>query len=133
MKASLQNWLVNMAIRPGGDILAVQTLRNAIMAASVLASAAMVALMGVLATAHLHDPRFAAAAAACLILSTAAALVAIVRLASAGFEFQLAQAVHAEQAVGLMLALRIIAASAVLLSLGLLVAGGALAAVVFRF
>jgi hypothetical protein len=101
----------------------VQTLRNAIMAASVLASAAMVALMGVLATAHLHHRLFAITAALVLAISTAAALVAIVKLARAGFEFQLTSAVHGELAADLMAALRAIAISATLLSLALFVAG----------
>ncbi|MFM7332521.1 MAG: DUF599 family protein [Brachymonas sp.] len=123
MKTSLQVWLAGMTNRPGGDILAVQTLRNAIMAASVLASAAMVALMGVLATAHFHHRLFAITAALVLAISTAAALVAIVKLARAGFEFQLAGAVHGESAADLMAALRAIAISATLLSLALFVAG----------
>jgi Protein of unknown function, DUF599 len=123
MKTSLQEWLAGMTSRPGGDILAVQTLRNAIMAASVLASAAMVALMGVLATAHLHHRLFAITAALMLAISTAAALVGIVKLARAGFEFQLTSAVHGELAADLMAALRAIAISATLLSLALFVAG----------
>jgi hypothetical protein len=123
MRIRLQQWIEGMASRPGGDILAVQTLRNAIMAASVLASAAMVALMGVLATAHLHHRLFAIVAALVLAVSTAAALVAIVKLARAGFEFQLASAAHAELAADLMAALRAIAVSATLLSLALFVAG----------
>jgi len=112
-----------MMSRPGGDILAVQTLRNAIMAASVLASAAMVALMGVLATAHLHQRGFVMTAALILAISTAAALVAIVKLARAGFEFQLTSAAHGELAADLLAALRAIAISATLLSLALFVAG----------
>lgn len=123
MKTSLQDWLSSMASRPGGDILAVQTLRNAIMAASVLASAAMVALMGVLATAHLHHRWFAIISAMVLAVSTAAALVAIVKLARAGFEIQFASAVHGELAVDLIAALRAIAVSAVLLAVALFVAG----------
>jgi Protein of unknown function, DUF599 len=123
MKTSLQDWLSGLGQRSGGDILAVQTLRNAIMAASVLASAAMVALMGVLATAHLHPRLFAMGAASLLVLSTAAALLAIVKLSRAGFEFQLAGSAHEELAAGLICALRAIAVSAVLLSAALLVAG----------
>jgi hypothetical protein len=123
MKALLHDWLASMATRPGGDILAVQTLRNAIMAASVLASAAMVAIMGVLATAHLHPRMFGIVAALFLAVSAAAAVVAIVRLARAGFEFQLASAAHGELAADLLAALRAIAVSATLLSLGLIVAG----------
>ncbi len=128
MKALLHDWLASMATRPGGDILAVQTLRNAIMAASVLASAAMVAMMGVLATAHLHPRMFGIVAALVLAVSAAAAVVAIVRLARAGFEFQLASAEHGELAADLLAALRAIAVSATLLSLGLLVAGVSLMA-----
>ena len=122
MKTLLHDWLANMASRPCGDILAVQTLRNAIMAASVLASAAMVALMGVLATAHLHPRLYAIAASLALAVSAAAAVVAIVRLARAGFEFQLAAAAHGELAADLLGALRAIAVSATLLSLALFIA-----------
>jgi hypothetical protein len=49
-------------------------------------------------------------------------LIAIVKLARAGFEFQLASAAHGEQAADLMAALRAIAVSATLLSLALFVA-----------
>lgn len=122
MKTLLQDWLASMATRPGGDILAVQTLRNAIMAASVLASAAMVALMGVLATAHMHSRLFAILSALLLAISAAAAVVAIVRLARSGFEFQLASAAHGELAADLLAALRSIAVSATLLSVALFVA-----------
>jgi hypothetical protein len=123
MKTSLQDWLSSLGQRSGGDILAVQTLRNAIMAASVLASAAMVALMGVLATAHLHHRSFAVGAAFLLVVSTAAALLAIVKLSRAGFEFQMARPAHEELAASLISALRAIAVSATLLSAALLVAG----------
>jgi Protein of unknown function, DUF599 len=123
MKTLLHNWLASMSNRPGGDILAVQTLRNAIMAASVLASAAMVAVMGVLATAHMHPRMYAIAAALMLAISAAAAMLAIVRLARAGFEFQLASAAHEELGADLLVSLRAIAVSATLLALALFVAG----------
>ncbi len=123
MKLALQEWLAQSISRPGGDILAVQTLRNAIMAASVLASAAMVALMGILATAHLHSQVFAVVAALALAASSAAAIAAIVWLSRAGFAFQLTRARHDELALSLMRALHAIACSGLLLSLALLVAG----------
>ena len=44
----LIHWLEEQRGQPGGNITVVQTLRNAIMAASVLASAALVALVSTL-------------------------------------------------------------------------------------
>lgn len=123
MKLALQEWLTHSMGRPGGDILAVQTLRNAIMAASVLASAAMVALMGILATAHLHAHFFAATAALTLAASAAVAIAAIVWLSRVGFAFQLTSARHDELALSMLRALQAIACSGLLLSLALVVAG----------
>ncbi len=123
MKDSLNAWLASMANRQGGDILAVQTIRNAIMAASVLASAAMVAMMGVLATAHLHPRLFAGVTAALLAASAAAALRAIILLARAGFELQLDEAFKAQLANSLRHALHLTSWSAMLLVLALLIAG----------
>ncbi len=89
MKENLADWLGSVNQRPGGDILAVQTLRNALMAASVLASAAMVALMGVLATSNLHNPRWPSAlAAAILVLSTLGSVRSVWELSLIGFRLQ---------------------------------------------
>ena len=88
MKLQLEQWLQTVAERPGGDILAVQTLRNAIMVASVLASASLVAMMGVLATAHLHHRGASMAAAVLLVCSVAFAIHALARLSVAGFDMQ---------------------------------------------
>jgi hypothetical protein len=122
MKPSLRDWLMGLANRPGGDILAVQTLRNAIMAASVLASAAMVALMGVLATAHLHPRLFGIVAAMALAASAAAAVAAIVKLARAGFECQMPGTAWDALAHSLVAALRWVSMSAALLAVALAVA-----------
>lgn len=110
MKPSLRDWLVSLADRPGGDILAVQTLRNAIMAASVLA------------TAHLHPRLFGMVSAIALAASTAAAVAAIVKLARAGFECQMPGAAWDALAHSLVAALRWVSVSAALLAIALAVA-----------
>ena len=89
MKHSLTAWFASLQGRQGADILAVQTLRNALMAASVLASAALVGLMGVLATAHLHALWSASSAAVLLVVSAACALRALWTLSALGFDLQL--------------------------------------------
>lgn len=89
MKTTLTDWFASLHNRPGGDILAVQTLRNSLMAASVLASAALVGLMGVLATSHLHARWSTASAAVLLVLSAMYSLRALWTLSAAGFELQL--------------------------------------------
>jgi Protein of unknown function, DUF599 len=89
MNTMLYDWLASLENRQGGDILAVQTLRNTLMAASVLASAALVGLMGVLATAHLHHKWSSASAAAMLVISAAYSLRALWTLSRAGFEIRL--------------------------------------------
>ncbi len=89
MNSMLIDWFASLENRQGGDILAVQTLRNALMAASVLASAALVGLMGVLATAHLHPKWSSGSAAAMLVISAAYSLRALWTLSRAGFEIRL--------------------------------------------
>ncbi len=89
MQQPLFDWFASLHHRPGGDILAVQTLRNAIMAASVLASAALVGLMGVLATAHLHPRWSSASAATLLVVSAMFSLRALWTLSAAGFDLRL--------------------------------------------
>lgn len=59
------------------------------MAASVLASAALVGLMGVLATAHLHPKWSSGGAAAMLVISAAYSLRSLWTLSRAGFEIRL--------------------------------------------
>jgi Protein of unknown function, DUF599 len=81
----LKAWLDSVLARPGGDILAIQTLRNAIMSASVLASAALVALMGVIAAAPHMMKWLNASLAVLLAISASVAVWSIVRFASFGF------------------------------------------------
>ena len=57
-------WVVRILAAPGAEILAVQTLRNSIMASSLMATTAALGLMGVLSIGHLqmgglHAPRAA--------------------------------------------------------------------------
>jgi hypothetical protein len=94
MNSTLIDWFASLENRQGGDILAVQTLRNALMAASVLASAALVGLMGVLATAHLHPKWSSGSAAAMLVISAAYSLRALWTLSRAGFEIRLERQAH---------------------------------------
>lgn len=47
-------WVARMLREPGVEILAVQTLRNSIMAASVMASTSAIGLMGVVSLGHLR-------------------------------------------------------------------------------
>ena len=49
-------WVARIMRAPGFEILAVQTLRNSIMAASVMASTSAVGLMGVVSLGHLRAP-----------------------------------------------------------------------------
>jgi hypothetical protein len=95
MKTTLIDWLASLHNRPGGDILAVQTLRNSLMAASVLASAALVGLMGVLATAHLHARWSSASAATLLVASAICSVRALWTLSAAGFDLRLGGGSHA--------------------------------------
>ena len=89
MKENLTDWLTTVGLRPGGDILAIQTLRNALMAASVLASAALVAMMGVLATTHLHTNKWPSmVAAALLVASSLGSLRSVWELSLIGFQLQ---------------------------------------------
>lgn len=94
MKTTLIDWLASLHNRPGGDILAVQTLRNSLMAASVLASAALVGLMGVLATAHLHARWSSASAATLLVASAICSVRALWTLSAAGFDLRLGGGSH---------------------------------------
>jgi hypothetical protein len=115
----LIHWLEEQRGQPGGNITVVQTLRNDIMAASVLASAALVALMGVLATSSLHPRLTVASATGMLVLSCFFSLRTIWMLAL--LSFQLQQLDRTAQYVGKKLghALLFIRVSAVFLFLAL--------------
>ena len=47
-----QAWVVRILAQPGAEVLAVQTLRNSIMASSLMATTATLALMGVVTIGH---------------------------------------------------------------------------------
>ncbi len=115
----LKTWLSSVLARPGGDILAIQTLRNAIMSASVLASAALVALMGVIAAAPHMMKWLNASLAILLAISASVAVWAIVRFASFGFVLQNDAVVIEALAKHMARALKFVKASASLLMLAL--------------
>lgn len=128
MTAYLQQWLEQAASKPGADILVVQTLRNAIMVASVLASAATVALMGILATAHLHARSIVALAAVLLALSTASALCSMVKISRIGIDMQMSEMDSLRLAKRLLWGQRWVIVSALSLSMALVVAAAAVLA-----
>jgi hypothetical protein len=119
---TLSAWLNAVLSRSGGDILVVQTIRNALMAASVLASAALIALMGVLATtAHLHSIK-STVLGVLLASCSALALWSAVKLSKLGFSVQFNVANYKEMAHTLLFALRLLQTSAVMLAISLLLA-----------
>ncbi len=120
--STLSTWLNAALSRSGGDILVVQTIRNALMAASVLASAALIALMGVLATtAHLHSIKSTALG---LLLASCSglALWSAVKFSKLGFSVQFNVASYLEMAKNLLFALRLLQASAAMVATSLVLA-----------
>ena len=87
-KNNISKWLQQMSLHSGGAITVVQTLRNAIMAASVLASASLVALMGVLASVATHPLSHLLAAIVFVLLSCFCSIRTIWLLAVLGFQAQ---------------------------------------------
>jgi hypothetical protein len=125
-QASLTQWFNVVWARAGGDILIVQTFRNAIMSASVLASATLVTFMGVLAAAsHLHKPT-ALMIGLILAISASGAILSIVQFSRLGFSMQLGTIDSAHIAKRLLFGLRLIQLSA-----GLLICALLLAAILF--
>jgi Protein of unknown function, DUF599 len=80
VKQKVSLWLQSIQAQNASEILAVQTIRNSLMAASVLASTALVGLMGVLATAHLH-PKWGVGVAGALVTMITRSIV-LIQLAS---------------------------------------------------
>jgi hypothetical protein len=122
--SSLSTWLNAAWSRVGGDILIIQTFRNVIMSASVLASAALVTLMGVLAaSSHLQQPAILIIGL-CLLLASSASLsvLSIVTFARLGFNIQLDSANTEQLAKRLLFGLRLIQSSACGLVLALILA-----------
>jgi hypothetical protein len=118
-KQETQNWLKALMQQPNGNITIVQTLRNAIMSASVLASAALVALMGVLATSGLYNIWSVAVAVLCLLASGGFSMSAIWRLSALTFKIQQAEGSAGKSAQNLVSALYALRAAAVFLFLSL--------------
>jgi hypothetical protein len=105
-----------------GQITVVQTIRNAIMSASILASVALIALMGALATAHSQNSRWILLSIALLVLSATCSAISISFLARLSFQTQFKH-VHFELSANrLRHALNLIRGSAGLFILALVVA-----------
>lgn len=118
-KQETQSWLTAVMQQPHGNITIVQTLRNAIMSASVLASAALVALMGVLATSALFNFRSVMAAMICLLISGFFSMSAIWRFSALSFKIQQDDGSTGKSAQNLVSALRAVRGAAVFLFLSL--------------
>lgn len=121
-KERITSWLEQLLQSPSGGITAIQTLRNAIMAASVLASAALVALMGVLAAASTNRLESIIGAILFLLASCFYSIRTIWLFASLSFHLQQHDQKTSETARAIISALNALRASAVLLTLALLTA-----------
>jgi membrane protein YdbS with pleckstrin-like domain len=115
-------WLNAVFSRLGGDILVVQTIRNAIMSASILASAGLVALMGVLAVASHWHRLYAFVIAVLLATCVSLSIAAIVQFSKLGFSVQFQVANHDQAAERVLIGLRLVQISATLLAFALILA-----------
>lgn len=84
----MKQWLEHTREQQGGHITIVQTIRNAIMAASVLASAALIAFMGSLAAAGINQSMTIGISAVILVISCFFSIRSIWMLASLSFQIQ---------------------------------------------
>ena len=120
--SDIAQWLEHISQHNQGQITVVQTIRNAIMSASILASVALIALMGALATAHSQNSRWILVSIAVLVLSATCSAISISFLARLSFQTQLKH-VHFELSANrLRHALNVIRGSAGLFILALVVA-----------
>ncbi len=87
-ESELIHWLEHIGHSAGGAITIVQTIRNAIMSASILASVALIALMGALATAHNNADWAIFSAIGLLVLSATCSAISIGLLARLSFQTQ---------------------------------------------
>lgn len=87
-EAELIHWLDRISRDAGGAITIVQTIRNAIMSASILASVALIALMGALATAHNKADWAILSTIILLVLSSTCSAISIGLLARLSFQTQ---------------------------------------------
>ncbi|MCE1161034.1 MAG: DUF599 domain-containing protein [Burkholderiales bacterium] len=120
--SEIEQWLAYISQQNQGQITVVQTIRNAIMSASILASVALIALMGALATAHSKASEWILASIALLVLSATCSAISISFLARLSFQTQF-EHVHFELSANrLRHALNLIRGSAVLFISALVVA-----------
>ena len=120
--SDIAQWLEHISQQNQGQITVVQTIRNAIMSASILASVALIALMGALATAHSQNSRWILVSIALLVLSATCSAISISFLARLSFQTQFKH-VHFELSANrLRHALNLIRGSAGLFILALVVA-----------
>ena len=120
--SDIAQWLEHISQHNQGQITVVQTIRNAIMSASILASVALIALMGALATAHSQNSRWILVSIALLVLSATCSAISIGFLARLSFQTQFKH-VHFELSANrLRHALNLIRGSAGLFILALVVA-----------
>ena len=120
--SEIAQWLAYISQQNQGQITVVQTIRNAIMSASILASVALIALMGALATAHSQNSRWILLSIALLVLSATCSAISISFLARLSFQTQFKH-VHFELSANrLRHALNLIRGSAGLFILALVVA-----------
>ena len=120
--SDIAQWLEQISQHNQGQITVVQTIRNAIMSASILASVALIALMGALATAHSQNSRWILVSIAVLVLSATCSAISISFLARLSFQTQFKH-VHFELSANrLRHALNLIRGSAGLFILALVVA-----------
>ena len=120
--SDIAQWLEHISQHNQGQITVVPTIRNAIMSASILASVALIALMGALATAHSQNSRWILVSIAVLVLSATCSAISISFLARLSFQTQFKH-VHFELSANrLRHALNLIRGSAGLFILALVVA-----------
>jgi hypothetical protein len=120
--SEIAQWLEHVSQQNQGQITVVQTIRNAIMSASILASVALIALMGALATAHSQTSYWILASIALLVLSATCSAVSISFLARLSFQTQFKKVHFEVSANRLRHALNLIRGSAALFILALSVA-----------
>ena len=120
--SDIAQWLEQISQHNQGQITVVQTIRNAIMSASILASVALIALMGALATAHSQNSRWILVSIAVLVLSATCSAISISFLARLSFQTQFKHVHFAVSASRLRHALNLIRGSAILFILALVVA-----------
>ncbi len=120
--SDIEHWLASVKHQSQGQIIVVQTIRNAIMSASILASITLIALMGALATAHGQSSRWIVFAISLLVLSATCSAVSISFLARLSFQTQF-EHVHYQISAGrLRNALNLIRGSALLFICALIAA-----------